>query len=324
MYGAGHPRLVTTRRTFCSIRRTVLNRSASRDDDQALPPGGRNRPFGRRPRPCHPDGLQIRRIDAENWPVFVNSQIAPRLPVRPSLRVRPGFAGWSRHSVLSSVRELEAPTRSLGTIAASLVIGCLLIGIAVALMVEAGLGLSPYDVFSAGISDHIGISLGQAGWLVAALLFGVAALLGQRPTGWSVLYVLGNGVAIDATAHLINAPESMIGRTAMVVAAVPVMAFGITFVLHAGVTGGAFELIMNAGQERGIDPIKIRYGLDIGVLLGGIVLGGPLGVATIFYAASMAVVFARMRTVLEDHRAGRAARLQAPVRPDSVDELVAS
>lgn len=231
-------------------------------------------------------------------------------PVARHLRSSLGSPTFSRHSALISVRELQAPTRNLGMIIASLLVGCTLIGVAVNMMVVADLGLAPYDVFSSGISHRAGLSLGQAGWLVAGALFGVAMVFGQRPSPWSVVFVLGNGVAIDLTTGLINAPTSSAGRLALVLTAIVVMAFGINFVLHAGVTGGAFELLMRAGAERGVDPIKIRYSLDIGILLAGIALGGSLGTATLLYAAAMGLVFAQMRLVLEDHRAGRAARLQ--------------
>lgn len=216
----------------------------------------------------------------------------------------------SRHSALSSVRELHQPTRAFSVIVGSIIVGCTLIGVAVNLMVAADLGLAPYDVLSSGVSARSGLSLGQAGWLLAATLFTAATLLGQRPNAWGVLYVLGNGVAIDLTKSLINAPASYASRFVMVGAAIVIMAFGINFVVHAGVTGGAFELLTRAGVDRGLDPIRIRYCLDLGILVAGVAIGGPLGVATVVYAGAMGLVFSRMRLVLEDHRAGRAARLQ--------------
>ena len=223
--------------------------------------------------------------------------------------LRIGAITLSRHSALtSSFKELRA--HRLGVIVASLLVGSSLIGIAVNMMVAADLGLAPYDVFSSGIGNLTGLRLGQAGWLVASVLFAAAGLLGQRPTLWSVVYIFANGIAIDLTSGLLNAPTSYGGRLLMVAAAIVVMAFGINFVLHAGVTGGPFELLMRAGASREIDPTKIRYALDVGILLAGIAIGGPLGIATVTYAATMGLIFATMRTVLEDHRAGRIARLQ--------------
>ena len=67
-----------------------------------------------------------------------------------------------------------------------------MIGISVALLVHAGLGLPPYDVLASALSGRFGISLGQSGWLVAAVLFGGAALLGQRPSIWGLVYIVSN------------------------------------------------------------------------------------------------------------------------------------
>ena len=104
------------------------------------------------------------------------------------------------------------------------------------------------------------------------------------------------------------------------VAAIAVMAFGITFVLHAGVTGGPFELLMRAGQDRGIEPIATRYALDIGILVAGVGLSGPFGPGTVFYAAVMGIVFRQMQQVLADHRAGREARLADETVHTALDE----
>lgn len=208
-----------------------------------------------------------------------------------------------------SIQASLAPAQGIGAVAASLAVGCLLIGVAVALLVESRLGLAPYDVFSAGVASSIGLSLGQAGWVIAAVLFAVAALLGHHPRGWSIAYVIGNGIAIDATVGLLATPASVAGRVAFLVAGIVVMALGINFVVHAGVTGGPFELLMAAGEDRGIDRTATRYGLDLSVLALGIAIGGPIGIGTFVYAGSMAVVLGVIRQVLLDHRNGRRARL---------------
>ncbi len=227
------------------------------------------------------------------------------------------FAGFSRHSVMPALRATTAPASTAGAIVGSLVIGCSMIGFAVALLVESHLGLAPYDVFSAGVGEATGITLGQAGWAISAVLFLVASILGHRPGPWSVAYVIGNGIAIDAMTGLLATPESLVARIAFLGVGIVAMASGINFVVHAGVTGGPFELLMAAGSDRGINPTTTRYSLDFGVLGLGIAIGGPIGLGTVLYAGSMAMVLGRIRQALLDHEAGKLARL-APVASESV------
>lgn len=191
----------------------------------------------------------------------------------------------------------------------SLACGSTLIGASVAMLVQADLGLPPYDVLSSGVAGQIGLSLGQAGWLVAGVLFAVATVLGKRPSAWSVAYILANGLAIDGIAHLLNSPETLPGRLGFLFAAIIMMASGINLVLYSGTTGGPFELLMLAGEDRGISRIATRYGLDIGVLVVGILLGGAFGIGTVVHAALMGVVLQVVSQVFADHRAGRAQRL---------------
>jgi uncharacterized membrane protein YczE len=221
----------------------------------------------------------------------------------------------SRHSALSAVQSIttKAPP-SVAVQALSLIIGSSLIGIAVALLVEAGLGLAPYDVLSSGISQRVGLSLGQASWLIAAGLTSVAIVLGRRPSRWGIAYVFLNGLAIDAASGILQEPSSMSLRMGFVLAGIVTMAAGINVVLHSGTTGGPFELLAAAGEDRGVSAVKVRYGLDAGVLLSGVALGGSFGPATVAYGALMGVTIMTGNQALVDHRRGRAMRSKDEMR----------
>ncbi len=184
-----------------------------------------------------------------------------------------------------------------------------MIGAAVALLVQADLGLPPYDVLSSGIQGKLGVSLGQAGWLVAGVLFVIATILGQRPSGWGIAYILANGLAVDAMGGLLNAPESIAGQVAFVVSGIVVMAIGVNVVLFSGTTGGPFELLMAAGEVRGIARLKTRYALDVGVLVLGLGLGGAFGAATVIYAALMGIALQAINQMFLDFGVGRSVRL---------------
>jgi uncharacterized membrane protein YczE len=214
--------------------------------------------------------------------------------------------GLSRHSALSVARHLStARPPSFAVQASALALGSGLIGVAVALLVQARLGLPPYDVLASGLSEQTGLSLGQAGWSIAAVLFAVAASLGRPPSMWGMSFVFLNGLAIDAASGILQQPTSMIVRMIFVSAGVIVMALGINVVIHSGTTGGPFELLMAAGEDRGVSRLKVRYTLDIGVLVLGVVIGGAFGPATLFYGAFMGLTILVVSQALRDHRDGR-------------------
>ncbi len=229
------------------------------------------------------------------------------------LRVTLGFVGrlgFSRHGALVATRRMFpakalSPTRK----ALSLLIASSCIGVGVVLLTEADLGLSPYDVLVSGLMPRVGLSFGQTVWLVAAVLFSIAAVLGQRPSRWGIAYVLANGIAIDAISGTINSPESMAGRISFVAAALVVIAAGISLVVHSGSTGGAFELLTTAGEERGLDRVVVRTSLEVGLLVLGIFLGGRFGPATIAIALGIGPVIGLLSQALADHANGRTWRL---------------
>jgi len=194
----------------------------------------------------------------------------------------------------------------------ALAIGSALIGAAVGFLVQADLGLAPYDVFSSAIGLRFDISLGQAGWIVAGVLFVVSSLLGHRPSIWGIGYILANGFAIDATGWLLNAPATTTARVLFVLVGIVTMAAGVNVVLYSGTTGGPFELLMAAGETRGVSRMVVRYALDVIVLALGIALGGDFGIATIVYAALMGVVLQVLRQAFDDYDLGRQLRQSSP------------
>lgn len=196
------------------------------------------------------------------------------------------------------------PTRR----AVSLLAGSLIIGTGVAMLSQARLGLAPYDVLVSGLQPRVGLSFGQTVWAVSGLFFLMAIVLGQRPSRWGVAYVLATGVAIDAVAGLIGRPEALVARVGFVTIALLALAAGISLVVHSGSTGGAFELLMRAGEERGYDRRVVRTSLEVGVLVLGVVLGGSLGPATFAIALGIGPLLGVVGQALEDHAVGRSMR----------------
>lgn len=184
------------------------------------------------------------------------------------------------------------------------------IGLGVSLFVHGQLGVPAYDVLLTAVRDQLGISLGQAGWLVTGTLFAAAWILGQRPRISGLFYLIGNGLSVDLWLSLINDPDDLFTRVLFVVLGTAALASGVAMVVHAGLTGGAIEQLMNAGSDRGRDPFRVRRGLEIGIVVLGVMLGGDLGPATVFFVLTMSPMLKIGNQALADHRSGRAARLR--------------
>jgi len=228
-----------------------------------------------------------------------------------------GRLGFGRQGALAATRRAfttRARTPLRRTI--SLFFGAFFIATGVVLLQQADLGLSPYDVLASGLQPHLGLSFGQTVWAISAVLFLIAAVLGQRPSRWGIAYVLSIGFAIDAVAGSINSPASMAGRIIFVAAALLMVSAGISLVVHSGSTGGSFELLMRAGEVRGMDRRVVRTSLELGVLLIGIGLGGSFGPATVVIALGIGPILGVMGQALEDYSLGRRQRL-AVATPES-------
>ena len=221
------------------------------------------------------------------------------------------FKGLSRHGVVAAERFAAKPqTRTSARQLASLFSGTIIIGLGVSLFIHSGLGVPAYDVLLSAVRDRLDISHGQAGWLVTGTLFLVATALGQRPKISGLFFLLTAGVSVDVWIHLINDPEPLAIRMLFVLFGTAAIAMGVALVVHAGLTGGSIELLMRAGEVRGHDPFRVRQLLEFGIVVLGVLLGGDLGFATIFFVVAMAPMLRAGRQALEDHRRGRTERLR--------------
>lgn len=212
------------------------------------------------------------------------------------------------------IKTAEGPTATARGVAHQLMligIGSTLIGIGVALFTRSNLGLPPYDVLLSAVKAPLGVSHGQAAWAVSALLFTIATLLGQRPSIYGVVFMFTNGLAVDAAVALVVEPADMGTRVAYVLGALVALAAGIAIATSTNTTGGPFELLMNAGQARGMEPYRVRTALELGVLIGGVAGGGNFGPATVVLALSIGSIIRIWSLALVDHREGRSQRLAA-------------
>jgi uncharacterized membrane protein YczE len=192
-----------------------------------------------------------------------------------------------------------------------LLAGLVLFGLALALLVRAHLGLDPWTVFSAGLSRHLGWTLGEvtvASSLVVLLLW---VPLRQRPGLGTVANALVVGPVLDLGVAVLPAPHGLVVRGTFVVLALVLVALGTGLYVGAGWGPGPRDGLMTGLVELGVPLYLARTLIEGTVLLAGWLLGGAVGLATVVYALAVGPLVGRALP--------RLALPPAPGRPDGGD-----
>lgn len=165
-----------------------------------------------------------------------------------------------------------------------LVLGIVLLGSGIATMVEAGLGLSPWDVFHQGLADVTGISFGLVTVLVGLVVLLTWIPLRQRLGLGTIVNTLGVGFVIDAVLALIPSVDALTVRWVMLVGGIVVTATGMALYIGAGLGPGPRDGLMTAIAARGHPLWLVRTAIEVSVLAAGLTLGGDVGIGTVLFA----------------------------------------
>jgi len=184
--------------------------------------------------------------------------------------------------------------RSVHYRAAGLALGITVVGLGIALMVRAHLGVAPGDVLNTGGSERFGIGVGTMGWLNAGVM-AVIALLLRRPPQWGTLIgAVIVGQMVNWYLQLIAEPTSLWARVVMLLAGLLILYPAIAIGVASNLGTGPIELVMLGLHDKGMGMQAARWLIEGLMLLAGIALGGDFGVVTIVFVLITGPVLARL------------------------------
>ncbi|MFI6151849.1 YitT family protein [Kitasatospora sp. NPDC051170] len=194
-------------------------------------------------------------------------------------------AGAARPSL--AVRVL-GDTHALGRRLPQLAFGLVLYGTSMGLMLRSGLGLDPWDVFHQGLQRTIGLSVGAWVTIMGALVLLLWIPMRQRPGVGTVANVAVIGAAMDGALRLFDAPGGLPARIALMVGAVLLNGLATGLYIGARLGSGPRDGLMTGLHRRTGRSLRlVRTGIEVTVLLAGILLGGTAGVGTVLYALAI-------------------------------------
>jgi uncharacterized membrane protein YczE len=165
--------------------------------------------------------------------------------------------------------------------------GLILYGVSSSLLVLAGLGLDPWDVFHQGLARHSSLAIGTWAIVVGALVLLLWIPLRQRPGIGTLANVVAVGGTMDVVLGHVHAPHELAARVACLVCGVFLNGVATGAYIGAGLGPGPRDGLMTGLAARGHSIRVVRTSIEVTVLVTGWLLGGTVGVGTVLYAVSI-------------------------------------
>jgi uncharacterized membrane protein YczE len=189
-------------------------------------------------------------------------------------------------SDLGPIAQLRAGR--LGRRLTQLYVGLVLYGASLAMMVRGDLGLAPWDVLHSGLIRHVPITLGQAVVLMSFVVLVLWIPLKEMPGLGTISNAIVVGLSADATLWLLSPPDVLALRIGLMVGGI--LLCGLATALYIGAQlgrGPRDGLMTGITRISGLSIRLVRTGLEITVVLIGLLLGGGLGLGTVALALTI-------------------------------------
>jgi uncharacterized membrane protein YczE len=195
----------------------------------------------------------------------------------------------------------------------TLVVGLVVFGTGIALMVEADLGLGPWEALHQGIAAQTGLAIGTVSILLGIPIVALWWPLGERPGIGTVLNVLLIGTSTNVAIDLLPSPpaDALAIRLAMMAGGVVVIAIGSGLYLSTDLGPGPRDGLMTGVHHRfGWSIRRARTAIELAVLGAGWALGGTVGIGTVAFALGIGpLVQVALGVVDREGRVGRRRRV---------------
>ena len=201
----------------------------------------------------------------------------------------------------------------LGRRLPQLLVGLVLYGVSLALMVEAALGLAPWDVLHMALTHYVPLTLGQVVVVMSFVVLLAWVPLREKPGIGTVANAFVVGLSADATLVVMSPPDALWVRIVLML--LGVVLNGLATALYIGSQFGRGPrdgLMTGLARRTGLSLRLVRTTLEVGVVVLGVLLGGALGgvlgVGTVLYAFAIGPLAQSMLPTFT-------VDIAAPVRP---------
>jgi uncharacterized membrane protein YczE len=163
------------------------------------------------------------------------------------------------------------------------VIGLGFFGLGISMFLAGNLGLAPWDVFHKGISKRTGIPVGIVIEITGVCILLLWIPLRERLGLGTVLNAIEIGLVVYLLDDHLPTTRLLVPRLLYVAGALLSIAVGSGLYIGAGLGSGPRDGLMLGLSKRNISIRVARTGIELTVLVAGILLGGSVGVGTLAF-----------------------------------------
>ena len=166
-----------------------------------------------------------------------------------------------------------------------LIVGLVMFGLGEALLIAAGVGVSPWTVFAQGVSIHSGWTIGFSTAVISSLVLLLWVFLKQIPGLGTIFNIIIISSVLDISLPYLPKFDILFLNILMAVTGVFITGFGGAIYLIANLGPGPRDGLMTGLQRLTSYPLAaIRGGIEISVVIVGVLLGGMAGIGTLLFA----------------------------------------
>jgi uncharacterized membrane protein YczE len=168
---------------------------------------------------------------------------------------------------------------------ASLAVGLFLYGFAIAMIVQAGIGVAPWDVLTQGLALHTGLSFGLLTNIIGAGVLLLWIPIRQRPGIGTAANVLLVGPSAAVGLAVIPAQHQPALQVVLFAGGLTLLAIASGLYIGAQFGPGPRDGLMTGLHARtGWKLWIVRTAIEATVVLAGWLLGGNVGIGTLAFA----------------------------------------
>ncbi len=153
------------------------------------------------------------------------------------------------------------------------------------MLVNAGIGVSPWTVFAEGLSLRTTLPIGATTLMTSLIVLALWIPLRERPGLGTIANAVVIALALQVMIEVVPTPTAFGWQMALVLAGIASIGLGSGLYLTTNLGPGPRDGLMTGLHERtGIAVTPVRLSIEVLVLGAGWLLGGTVGLGTVMFA----------------------------------------